>query len=655
MAAPIAPSGPGPRAGGGRALRLALGAGLCILTLVTFGELRAHPFISYDDTVYVTENPHVQEGLTAGSVAWAFTATAGAHWHPVTWLSHMLDVELFGLDPGRHHLVSLLIHTMNALLLFLLLDRITAAPLRSVVVAALFAVHPLHVESVAWVAERKDVLSTFFGLLTLIAWCAFIRSRRTGTYLLACALFALALLSKPMLVTLPFAMLLLDVWPLGRLRIPAPQDDRSRRALLVEKIPFFALSAASCVATVISSRVGRTLGNLETYTLADRVSNAAAAYSTYLGKAIWPASLAIFYPHRHGAISAVALAGGVAVVLGLAALAVVSIRRAPWVTFGVLWYLGTLVPVVGLVQVGGQSMADRYTYVPLIGVFVAVVWSLAALAQQAPRLRAPLAVGAATAILVLSLATRAQLAFWRSNEALYTRALQVTEGNWVAYNNLGLALFDEGRKDEAIASYRQAIRYLPAYQDALANLGFALADRGDLAGAATAFNEALELDPDDPKKHFQMAFVLGRSGKAADAISHYERAVALDPGFAEAHGNLANLLDSQGRTAEAIAHYEASLRIRPRNPIVLYNLGNALLHSGRIDEAIARLGESVRLRPDLAEAHNALGSALRRAGRLAEARAEIEAALRLKPGYPSALRNLRRVETAGEADREGDE
>ena len=422
-----------------RRRRLILAAGLCALTLVAFRELGSHPFISYDDTVYVTENPHVKAGLTADSAAWAFTATAGAHWHPVTWLSHMLDVTLFGLDAGKHHLVSLAIHEINAILLFLLLERLTSAAWPSLVVAALFAVHPLHVESVAWVAERKDVLSTCFGLLTLLAWCAFIRTRGRGAYGLACALFALSLLSKPMLVTLPLVMLLLDFWPLRRLR-------PFRAALVVEKIPFLALSAASCAATVISSQIGKTVGTLETYALPERVANAVDAYAVYLAKMVWPVSLAIFYPYRHGAIPAFELALAAATVLGLLALAVVFVRRAPWVTFGVLWYLVTLVPVLGLVQVGGQSMADRYTYVPLIGIFVAVVWTFAAAVEREPRLRAPLVIAAGAAVLALVLVTGRQLAYWRSNEALYERALAVTQGNWIAHNNLGLALFEQGHR-----------------------------------------------------------------------------------------------------------------------------------------------------------------------------------------------------------------
>lgn len=663
----------------GRALRAVLGAGLTILTLATFAGLASHPFISYDDTVYITENPHVKAGFTPGSVSWALTATVAAHWHPVTWLSHMLDVELFGLDAGWHHMVSLLIHAANALLVFLLFDRITVSPWRSLVVASLFAVHPLHVESVAWAAERKDVLSTFFGLLTLIAWCGFVRSRRSANYVLACVLFALALMAKPMVVTIPLTMLLLDLWPFGRLQVARRSGERSRSAhdvaevvrsagkrgastppgtaprpmrdLVFEKIPFFALSAASCVATVVSSRAGGTLGTLQTYTLADRVSNAVVTYAAYLWKMIWPTSLAIFYPHQHGSIPAITTIGCTAVVFGCVALAISSVWRAPWIAFGTLWYLITLVPVIGLVQVGGQSMADRYTYVPLIGIFVAVVWSFAGAVASLPGPRATLAVAAGAAILALALEARAQLAYWRSDEALYTHALEVTEGNWVAYNNLGLALFAQGRKEEAIESYQQAIRYLPSYPHALANLGYALADRGDFPGAVAALEQAVMLDPEDSRKHFQLAFAFGKSGQRKEAIVHYERALALDPNVAEAHGNLANLLDREGRTAEAITHYEASLRIRPYNPIVLYNLGNTLLQSGRTQDAIARLSESVREQPDMAESRNALGSALLRAGRGAEALTQIQAALRLKPGYPPALRNLRKAESFEEPGR----
>ena len=616
------------------ALRLAaIAAALIAVTLAAFHGVLSSGFVDFDDDAYVIANVEVQHGLRAESIAWAFTTTAGANWHPVTWLSHMLDVQLFGLDAGKHHRTSLLLHAANVVLLFLLLVEMTGAVWRGALVAALFAIHPLHVESVAWVAERKDVLSTLFWFLTLAAWLRYIAKKTPARHAQVLALYACGLMSKPMLVTLPFTLLLLDYWPLSRWQPAAP-------GLVREKAPLFAMAAISSVVTFFAQRGGRAVESLELLSPAERVANAACSYATYLGKTFWPSALAVFYPHAHRGLLAWPV---VLSALLLAAVTLLALRlktRAPYLAVGWFWYVGTLVPVIGLVQVGAQARADRYTYLPLVGVFVAIAWGLAELETRIPNSRVALVSAAVVALAALCFVTAAQVRHWADDVSLFGHAVAVTSDNAPMQANLGLALFDRGDVDQAIAHDREALRISPGYKRALGNLALALATRGDDAGAIQAYERVLEIDSGDAVIHFQLARALARAGRADEAVSHYGEALRLNPAYPEAHDNLANLLADRGRTSDALLHYEASLRLRPDNAVGRYNLANVLIAADRLDEASAQLAESLRLRPDFAEAHNALGVVLMRQGRTPEAASQFVEALRLRPDLQEVRRNL---------------
>ena len=459
QAQPSIPPGPGDRP----IVRIALVTLLVLTTLFAYRRSLSSDFITLDDPWYVTANTRVQEGLNSGSFAWAWTAFDASNWHPVTWLSHMLDVQLFGLDAGKHHLTNLLLHCANAVLLMILLFRMTGALWRSALVAFLFALHPLHVESVAWIAERKDVLSTLFWLLTLWAWLAYTRSKKPGPYALALALFSLGLMSKPMLVTLPFTLLLLDFWPLGRATLPLRGQGVTVKRLLWEKAPLFAMSAASCVFTLIAQR--EAMQNLSFLSPAERVANALKAYAGYLDKMVWPSKLAVFYPYHQTGLLTGSAAAALLLLAALTILALKLARRAPYLCMGWLWYLGTLVPVIGLIQVGDQSMADRYTYVPLIGIFIAAAWGLADLTGENRTLRHA---AAALAVVVLAgsfAVTRVQTGYWTDAETLFGHALEVTSDNWVAHNCLGISLAFKGRMNEAVLHYAEALRINPRHSD----------------------------------------------------------------------------------------------------------------------------------------------------------------------------------------------
>ena len=626
-------------------LAATLGVALVAITFVAFSGVLESQFVNYDDEVYVTGNAHVLSGLSVATARWAFTTTEGANWHPLTWLSHLLDVTCYGLDAGKHHLSSLLFHAANTVLLFLLLARMTGALWRPAFAACLFAIHPLHVESVAWIAERKDVASTLFWLLTLFAWLRYVEARSVARYVLVVALFALGLMAKPMLVTLPFTLLLLDDWPLRR---AASLNDR-----VWEKAPLFAMSVASCVVTIVVQRSGGAVQTLLSMTFPDRLANAAVSYASYLGKTAWPAALAVFYPFAKG-IPAWRVVGSSIVLSAITAIVVRLRRRAPFLAFGWLWYAVTLVPVIGLVQVGGQAMADRYTYVPLIGIFIALAWGLAALAKKSRPARFAASAAAVATLFACVGLTRAQVAHWSDSTALFTHALGVTSDNWLAHNNLGLVLFDAGKTEESIAHYREALRIVPNYVEAHNNLGNALEKLGQRDEAMEHYRLALQLRPDYPRVHNNLGVALSNQGRSAEAIAEYREALRLDPGYAKAQRNLARelsesfeTLNAQGlalaganRLPEAIASFQRAVAARPESAEVRNNLAGALAASGRIDAAIEQLEQAVRLDPNNAAAHYNLGSSLFQVGRVAEAIAEFERTLELEPDDADARAKL---------------
>ena len=602
---------------------------LVLLTFIAFSGALSNEFLNYDDDVYVTSNEHVVTGLNQDSVVWAFTTFDAANWHPITWLSHLLDVQLFQLDPRGHHLTSVLLHAVNVVLLFLLLFRMTGAVWRSALVAALFAVHPLHVESVAWIAERKDVLSTFFWLLTLGAWLRWLDGKTAQRYAIVVVLFTLGLMTKPMLVTLPFTLMLLDVWPLKRATFPT---------LWWEKAPLFVLSAASCVVTFMAQRSGGAVWSLEKIAFDARLANAAQAYLWYLGKTFWPTSLACLYPYSTTVHVGTAIGSAFSVV-GLTVLAVRLARQAPYAFVSWAWYLGTLVPVIGLVQVGAQAAADRYTYIPLIGIFIAIAWGLAALVEARPPLRYPAAALSGLAIVALIPVTRAEVRHWHDNVTLFTQALAVTSNNYVAHNNLGLAQEGRGDTERAITHYEAALAIKPDYVDALINLSAALHHAGKEREAIEDLNRALTIAPDSPAAEVNLGNALVATGKLDEAIEHYTRALRARPGYYDAEENIGLVLENLGRHGEAIPHFEQALRRRPNEPASRFSFASALAGVGRPGDALQQFDAAIQLEPQYPEAENGRGIVLAGLGRYPEALASYDRALGMKPNYAEPMHN----------------
>ena len=626
--------------------RLAIAAALFLMTLAVFWSVLPSSFIKYDDDLYVTKNVHVTEGLDARGVAWAFSTFTAANWHPVTWLSHMLDVQLFGLDAAKHHLVSLLLHAANVTLLFLLLATMTGALWRSAFTAALFALHPLHVESFAWVAERKDVLSTLLWLLTALAWLRYLRAKTVGSYILVVSLYALGLMAKPMLVTLPFTLLLLDAWPLGRLAFAQKASRRDLGRLVVEKAPLFAMSVVSCIVTAAAQGSGGAIHGFEQFPVAGRIANALVAYASYLEKTIWPSSLAVFYPYHAVSLLAWPTVFSIVVLAGVTALAVFAARRAPYVTFGWFWFLGTLVPVIGFVQVGLQSRADRYTYVPLIGLFVAISWGWAELAEGNAITR-KIGVAAACAWLVaLAVSARVQAGTWTNKRTLFEHAIAVTSDNFLAHETLGASLLDEGDVKAAIGHLSEALRLNPRFAETHYDLGLAMVRSGRSEEAIEQFRQAIEIAPGSADAHNNLGGVLVNFGRLDAALEEFRSAVRLDPQNRDARYNLANLLAQTGRDAEAVDAYSEVLRLGSRDAEALDRLGLALTRLERWPEAIEVFREELRSRPGSAEVHNSLGYSLARAGRLTEALQEFQEAVRIAPGDEEAADNLRKAKAA---------
>ena len=661
---------------------------LVLLTIALYWPATSHDFVNYDDDMYVKDNTHVTSGLTLENARWAFRSDYAGNWHPVTWLSHMLDCQLFGLKPWGHHLTSLLLHALNAGLVFVLLQQMTGATWRSLLVAALFALHPLRVESVAWVSERKDVLSGFFGLLALIAYAGYAQGRSRNPaapntphvsrftfhaprfYLLSLCFFALGLMSKPMLVTWPLVMLLLDYWPLGRMQTAecrmqnvaasdthhAPPVLRSSTAeggrttphvsrftfhvsLLFEKLPFFALVAVVSAVTLVAQKHGGAVMATKGLPVDARVSNALISYGRYLGKLFWPTDLAVYYPHPgQWPLGTLVLAGGL--ILGMSVLLFVMRRRSPVLLVGWLWFLATLVPVIGLVQVGGQAMADRYTYLPSLGVLILAVWGACELTRGwRYQVMASSAAGAVAIAVCLAL-TRQQIGYWQENETLFRHALQVTQNNQIAHKSLGDALDQKGQTDEAIGQYQEAVRVKPTYADAHNNLGNTLLKKGQPDAAISRFQEAIRLKPDYPEAYNNFGNALIKKGQPGDAIRQYQEAIRLKPDDANTHYNLGNALLKNGQPDDAVRQYQEAIRLNWNSPAAYFNLGVVHGMKGQPDEAIHYFQEALRLKPDYAEAHSNLGTALYQQGRLDEAIRQYREALSLKPDLADARRNL---------------
>jgi Tfp pilus assembly protein PilF len=589
---------------------LMMAAALAVATLAVYGQVISHQFIKLDDDLSIQNNPMVTGGLTLKGIAWAFTTFHDSNWHPLTWISHQLDCQLFGLNAGGHLFVSALIHVANTLLVFLLFKRLTGAGWKSAIVAALFALHPLHVESVAWAVERKDNLSTFFGLLSLLAYVRYAAAPSWKRYALVALWLALGLMSKPMLVTWPFVLLLLDYWPLKRLACQ-PADGMGRFAkawvpLIREKLPFMCLVAGSMVMTYLAQSAGGTLPMVDPpFSL--RLSNALVSYAKYLLLTVWPTGLGVYYPFSPEGVPAWQVAGAVIILLFITVIAIREAGKRPYLIMGWLWFLGTLVPVIGLMRIGiGLAWADRYHYVPSIGLFAAIVFGLGELAVAWRIGRVTIAAFSAIVLLSFGFLSGVQVRFWRDSVTLFERTLSVTSNNALIQNQLGVVLNQQGKRTEAFRHFSEALRIKPDYFHALAN----------------------------------MALALSQQGKAAEAIGFYQRALKVRSDSAQAHMQLGRLLADQGRQNEALQEF---VQAAPNDFDLRVRLGETLARQGKHSEAIAQLTVATRLRPDNAEVHNNLGLLLLMTGQPEKSVPHFSAALRLKPDLAIAKDNLTRA------------
>jgi len=597
-------------------VRFAIALALALATLAAFLPVLDAEFISLDDPSYVTENSRVRAGITRESLAWAFTSMESANWHPLTWVSHMLDVQVYGLNPRGHHLTSLLLHLGNTLLLFLLLAALTARTGESACVAALFALHPLHVESVAWVAERKDVLAAFFGLASLLAYVRYARRPTLPRYAAVAALLALGLLAKPMIVTLPFVMLLLDFWPLGRFfaavgvagRVPGAVASVPGPRLLAEKAPLLLLVAASSVVTYSAQQQGAMVKSVADYPFISRLANTLVGYALYIHKTVWPADLMIPYEHLGARIPAWQVALAAALLAGITAVALATHRRRPYVLVGWFWFVGMLLPVSGLVQIADQSMADRYTYLPLVGLFVAVAWGVSETVALRGATGVPLLIAAAAVLASLAALTGAQAGSWKNSRTLFARGAAVAPDNSMAQYNVGVVLAHEGRIDEAIGHYERALALRPRFAAAHDNLGWALEKQDRAAPALEHYREALRIDPGFVSAYNNLGNLFLEQGDVDQAIGSFEKAVLYQPTYAEAHNNLGVALHQRGRTEEALAQFQIVLRLKPDNVKAHYNAGTILLERGDREGARAHYRAALEYAPGFAAAKTQLES-----------------------------------------------
>jgi tetratricopeptide (TPR) repeat protein len=610
---------------------------LALVTLAVFWQVRHHEFITFDDDKYVTDNSYVKAGLTQESIVWAFTKTHAHNWHPLTWVSHMLDCELHGLNPGAHHFTNLLFHIANAVLLLLILNRMTGNLWSSAFVAAAFALHPLRVESVAWIAERKDVLSTFFWMLTIWAYVRYAKRPNIGRYLLVFFVLCMGLMAKQMLVTLPFALLLLDYWPLGRFKFKGQSFYWSAQSTvtvsvqrcILEKLPLLVLSAiASVIIYLVQQRTGL-VQTITQYSLAYRIENAAVSYIAYLGKMFWPSRLAFFYPPALDGLSTWYIAASALLLVSITAVVIWKIRRCPYLVFGWLWYLGTLVPVIGLVQVWEQAMADRYTYIPLIGIFIMIAWSLPVLLAKWRYHKIVLGTSALVILLTLSIRTHLQLRYWRNSETLFEHALEVTENNYMAHHFLAHSLYKQGKIAPAIAHNYEAVRIKPYFVNALSNLGASLALTGHLDEAIELYTRALELKPDLVEARVNLGDALIGKKDFSEAIVHFNNVLQTQPDCVGAIKGLGKAFLLQAKYTEAIEKYELALQKTPDDPQAHNDLGVILSIAGQHNEAIKYFKKAVQLSPNSPQVHFMLAKALNTAGRFAQAIEAAEKALQL--------------------------
>lgn len=660
---------------------------IAALTVVCYWPVRSHQFVTFDDEHYLFDSGYVAKGLTWSGVTWALQTGYFSNWHPLTWLSYMLDAQIYGMSPGGFHLTNLLFHTANSLLLFLLLKSMTQRLWPSALVAAVFAWHPLHVESVAWVSERKDVLSTFFFLLTLFSYHRYVTehrdsrqvpNKRSHYYLLSILFFMLALASKQMVVTLPCVLLLLDVWPLQRISLNSGRKELASSALvlMLEKLPFFIIAFAASAVAFAVQKAGGSVSSLEAFPMRLRIANSLFAYVAYISNIFWPANLAPVYP-MSSQYSLVGILAAAMFLGGVSAFVVFRVRQNPFLSVGWFWFIGTLVPVIGLVQVGAQARADRYTYIPSIGLSIALIWAVDAASRYLPRRFQMLAVPTIAAFAALLVCTRVQVGYWHDSEKLFRHAIAAVPHNYLGYNCLGTALDRLGRKDDALSAWKEALRLAPYFPEAQYNLGTSLLTQGRLLEAlphleaavhetpnnanarenlgnaylkldrlesATAqYASAAALAPDNAVFLQVLGSVLVRQSKWSEAALVLTEALRLDPKSADANRNLGIARINQGKRAEAIRLFSEAVRIEPDSSDNRFNLGLAFLEDNQPGRAAAQFAQCLRADPNETRSHYRLGVALSQQHQVKDAIFHFHEALRLTPEFPDAMNELARL------------
>jgi protein O-mannosyl-transferase len=616
-----------------RFLILYLCVGLALVTSVVFLPALRNNFVNFDDNTYVYENPKVVAGLTLSGVTWAFSHFHANNWHPLTWLSHMLDCQLYRLNAGGHHFTSLFLHVVVAILLFIVLQKMTAAVWRAAFVAAVFAIHPLRVESVAWISERKDILAGLFFMLTLAAYVNHARAPSVGRFLMVVLLYALGLMCKPMLVSLPLVLLLIDYWPLRRFTDPSLAG-----RLFIEKLPLLGLAALSCLVTLLAQR--STTASIDQIPLAWRAENAAVACMTYIVQMVWPIHLAPFYPYPADQLPAWQIALAAIAIIGISIVAVLCRKERPYVFTGWFWYLVMLVPVIGMVQVGPQAHADRYTYLPQIGLYVLVSWNVADLIAWRRGGRRLLTAAAAIVLVSLIWIARAQVRYWHDSETLWKHSLAVTEDNDFPHYGLGEVYFAMGDVNKAIAEFRSALYLRPESPYAHNDLGFVLTKTGQLDEAVDHLKTAIRILPDHPTAHYNLGNALVQKGQTGDAIREFEQQLAIQPDHAGARCGLAIALVNQGQLNQAIAQYERTIELRPDYADAYYGLGNCYLKQGNPEKAVKQYEQALQRSPRLVEARNNLATILCQRGEIDRGISELEEVIRIQPDNIDALNNL---------------
>ncbi|GMV91640.1 MAG: hypothetical protein AMXMBFR82_14180 [Candidatus Hydrogenedentota bacterium] len=608
---------------------------IALATCAVYWPVGGHDFVNYDDTLYVTRNAEVQAGLTWEGLRWAFSSATTGNWHPLTWLSHMLDVELFGMRPSAHHWMNVAMHALACVLLLAFLGYSTRLWHRSAAVAALFALHPLHVESVAWVAERKDVLCAVFFFLTLLAYARFVRCRSWYAYATALLAFALALMAKPMAVTLPFVLLLIDVWPLKRVSLPG-LCRKTAFTLLVEKTPFIVLSGAVSAATFLLQHQVEGVRSLGDTGLGLRTANALVSYASYLGKTFVPVQLAAYYPYPVDGIVTWKVVSSAALLAALSIAAVLFIRRRPWFAVGWFWFLGMLVPVIGLVQVGSQAMADRYMYLPMAGLLFAVAWTVPSLLPSTQKVRLTLVLASLVICAVLGALTLRQVGYWKDSIALFEHTLAVAGDSATTHTNLGGAYLERGELEKALHHSQRAVEIKPNDVNARNNIGIVLLSVGKPEDAAKSFAAAAQLQPDNPEIHFNLGLAYKAAGRSNEARVAFTTAIALNPAHVKARMEIGDMLLNEGRGEEAAEQYRAVLAREPHRAEAWLNLGIGLASAGWYKDAVPCFERGLALEPDHAEGHYYLAKTYAALGRSDDAADELRRAVTLRPGFSAA-------------------